>query len=55
MPIKTSAIHGSEQSGTEEAEIRTAEATARFARTATALGGAAVRAGVGKVKKTLRE
>lgn len=55
MAIKTSAIHGSEQSGTEEAEIRTAEATARFARTATAIGGAAVRAGVGKVKKTLRE
>ena len=55
MAIKTSAIHGSEQSGTEEAEIRTAEATARFARTATAIGSAAVRAGVGKVKKTLRE
>lgn len=55
MAIKTSAIQGSEQSGTEEAEIRAAEATARFARTATAIGGAAVRAGVGKVKKTLRE
>ena len=55
MAIRTSAIHGSEQSGTEEAEIRTAEATARLTRTATAIGSAAVRAGVGKVKKTLRE
>ena len=55
MAIKTSAIHGSEQSGTEETEIRAAEATARLARTATAIGGAAVRAGVDKVKEALRK
>ena len=55
MAIKTSAIHGSEQSGAEETEIRAAEATARFARTATAIGGAAVRAGVDKVKEALRK
>ena len=55
MAIKTSAIHGSEQSGVEETEIRAAEATARLAQTATAIGGAAVRAGVGKVKEALRK
>ena len=55
MAIKTSAIHGSEQSGVEETEIRAAEATARLARTATAIGGAAVRAGVDKVKEALRK
>ncbi len=55
MAIKTSAIHGSEQSGAEETEIRAAEATARFARTATAIGGAAVRAGVDTVKEALRK
>lgn len=55
MAIKTSAIHGNEQSGVEETEIRAVEATARFARTTTAVGAAAVRAGVGKVKEALRK
>ncbi|MEM9002722.1 MAG: hypothetical protein AAGE59_04245 [Cyanobacteria bacterium P01_F01_bin.86] len=55
MAIKTSAIHGNEQSGIEETEIRAVEATARFSRTATAIGGAAVRAGVGKVREALRK
>ena len=55
MAIKTSAIQGNEQSGAEETEIRAAEATARLARTVTAIGGAAVRAGVDKVKEALRK
>lgn len=55
MALKTSAIHGNEQSGVEETEIRAVEATARFARTATAIGGAAIQVSVDKVKEALRK
>lgn len=51
MAIKTSAIQGSEQSGAEETEIRTAEAVARVA----AVGSAVVQAGLGKVKESLKK
>ena len=51
MAIKTSAIQGSEQSGAEETEIRTAETVARVV----AIGSAAVQAGFGKMKESLKK
>ena len=51
MAIKTSAIQGSEQSGAEETEIRTAETVARVV----AVGSAAVQTGFGKMKESLKK
>ncbi len=51
MAIKTSAIQGSEQSGAEETEIRTAETVARVV----AVGSAAVQMGLGKMKESLQK